>query len=62
MLLPLAAGVLLVLAITGCGGGTSVRTPTGGTPPGTYNLTVTGTAGSGSAVLTHSQTLTLTVT
>jgi hypothetical protein len=64
VLLPIAAGVLLTLAITACGGGGGGGGGGGnaGTPAGTYNLTVTGTAGSGSSTLTHNVTLTLTVT
>jgi len=50
----IAAGVL-----TSCGGG--AHQPPPGTPAGTYNLTVTATAASGSATLTHKTTLTLTV-
>jgi len=64
VLLPIAAGVLLTLAITACGGGGGSTGPTGnpGTPAGTYNLTVTGTAGTSPNTVTHSVTLTLTVT
>jgi hypothetical protein len=32
-----------------------------GTPPGTYNITVTGTSGSGASMITHSTTVTLVV-
>jgi hypothetical protein len=56
----LAWGLLLTLALAGCGGSASV-THNPGTPPGTYTLTVTGSTGSGSATLSHSVTLTLTV-
>ena len=61
--LPLAAGMLLALALAGCGGGGGSVTPppNGGTPAGTYPLTVTGSTGSGSSALSHSVTLTLTV-
>jgi hypothetical protein len=59
----LAAGLLLILALAGCGGGagggTTMSNP--GTLPGTYPLTVTGTAGSGSSTLSHSVTFMLTV-
>jgi hypothetical protein len=59
-MIPLAAGVMLILALAGCGGGgsSSPSPPSNpGTPAGTYTLTVTGTAGSDS----HSVTLTLVV-
>jgi hypothetical protein len=61
---PLAAGLLLAVALVGCGGGGSSSSgppPNPGTPAGTYNLTVTGTVGSGSAAVSHSIALTLTV-
>jgi len=60
---PLAAGLLFALALAGCGGGGSSSSgpPPQGTQPGTYNLTVTGTVGSGSTAVSHSMTLTLTV-
>ena len=64
-ILPLAALLLLALALAGCGGGgggSSEATGNPGTPAGNYTLTVTGTAGSGSSILTHSVTLTLNVT
>jgi hypothetical protein len=63
LLLPLGAGLLLALALAGCGGGgSSATTPTNpGTPPGTYTLMVTGTVGSGSTQVSHTQQLTLTV-
>jgi hypothetical protein len=62
-LVPLASGLLLALALAGCGGGGNVTKPphNSGTPPGTYTLTVTGTAGSGSSAFSHSVTLTLNV-
>jgi hypothetical protein len=58
-MVPLASGLLLTLALAGCGGGGTKHNP--GTPAGTYPLTVTGTTGSGSSTLSHSVTLTLTV-
>jgi uncharacterized repeat protein (TIGR03803 family) len=66
-MLPLAAGLLLTVALAGCGGGggggggatTTASNP--GTPAGTYTLTVTGSTGSGSSTVSHSVTLTLTV-
>jgi hypothetical protein len=59
--LPLAAGLLLALALAGCGEATFSGNSNHGTPAGTYTITLTGTAGSGSTALTHSVTLTLTV-
>jgi hypothetical protein len=62
-MVPLASGLLLILALTACGGGGGGGGPSNpGTPVGTYPLTVTGSAGSGSSALSHSVTLTLTVT
>ena len=63
-MVPLAAGLLLTLALAaGCGGGGSSSNVTHnpGTPAGTYTLTVTGTAGSDAATLSHSVTLALNV-
>jgi hypothetical protein len=59
----LASGLLLILALAGCGGGggSSNVTHDPGTPAGTSKLTVTGSTGSGSSALSHSVTLTLTV-
>jgi hypothetical protein len=60
--LTLAAGLLLTLAMAACGGGGGGgHTTIPGTPAGTYTLTVTGSAGSGAATLSHNVTLTLTV-
>jgi hypothetical protein len=60
----MGAVAALALAMAACGGGGGGGTvPTNpGTPAGTYTLTVTGMAGSGSTALQHSTTLTLTVT
>jgi hypothetical protein len=63
--LRLAMGFLLLFALAGCGGGGggggTGPTQNPGTPAGTYNLTVTGTTGSGSSALSHNVALTLTV-
>jgi hypothetical protein len=48
-------------ALISCGGGSGTPLPPPGTPAGTYSLTVTAMAASGSATLTHKTTLTLTV-
>jgi len=44
--------------VAGCG---SPNPITGGTPPGTYQVAVTATAGTGGSTLTHSSVVTLTV-
>jgi hypothetical protein len=41
--------------------GVENRQPTGGTPAGQYTLTVTGTYTQGSATMSHSATVTVTV-
>jgi hypothetical protein len=61
ILVPLAAGLLLALGLAGCGGGSGGGSHKPGTPAGTYFLTVTGTAGSGSTALSRSLILTLNV-
>ncbi len=66
-IVPLAAGILLIFALAGCGGGSGgggsgppvITDP--GTPVGNYPLTVTGTTGSGASAVSHSVTLTLSV-
>jgi hypothetical protein len=53
-----SVGLLVLLVLCGCGGGSasqSVQTPPTGTPPGTYNLTVTASSG------TAHQSITLTL-
>jgi hypothetical protein len=55
-LLALGMVTLLVLTWSACAGGSMVGVPRG-TPAGTYNLTITGAAGS----VTHSTTVNLTV-
>jgi len=63
LLLRLATGLLLMLALAECGGdgGSTPPTSNPGTPAGNYTLTVTGTAGSGSSALSHGVALTLNV-
>lgn len=58
-----ACTLALVLWWAGCGGTSNNSTANSdpGTPAGTYPLTVTGTATSGSTTLTHSVTLQLTI-
>jgi hypothetical protein len=60
-ILPLALGLLLVLALASCGRGGPVSGSNHGTPTGAYNLKVTGTFTSGAATLSRSITLTLNV-
>jgi hypothetical protein len=57
----LFVALLATVALTSCGGGSGAPPPIPGTPSGTYNLTVTSRATSGSATLSHNTTLTLTV-
>ena len=57
--LPLGAGLLLVLALAGCGGSPAITQY--GTPAGSYTVTLTGTAGAGSAAVSHTLKLTLNV-
>ena len=57
--LPLGAGLLLVLGLAGCGGSPAITHY--GTPAGSYTVTLTGTAGAGSAAVSHSLKLTLNV-
>jgi hypothetical protein len=55
----LALLLLFLTALSSCGGNGGSRG--GGTPSGTYTLTVTGAFNSGSSTLTHNATLTLVV-
>jgi hypothetical protein len=58
----LAACMALMLAMAACGGGGSTSvTTSGGSPAGSYPLTVTGTATSGSTTLSQKVSLTMTV-
>lgn len=59
-LLALLCLLSVTTILSGCGGG-STNTSGGGTPAGSYNLTVTGTFRSGSSTLTHAANLTLIV-
>jgi hypothetical protein len=54
----LVAAVIASMSLGGCGGSSTL---TGGTPAGTYTVTVTGTAVDGSLVLTQSTTVTVKV-
>ena len=56
----LLAAMLATMSMLACAGGSGAP-PKPGTPEGTYNLTVTTTVASGSATLTQSIMLTLTV-
>ena len=64
-LVSLVALLLLMVAAAACGGGGGGEgdppRSQGGTPPGTYTLTATGTCGSGSTALSNSVNLTLQV-
>ena len=64
-LVPYGCTVLLVIAVgatmPGCGGSSGGHTGSGGTPAGSYNLTMTGTFNSGSTTLSHNTKLTLIV-
>ncbi len=58
-----AAGLLLVLALAGCGGGSGGGSDAAkpGTPPGSYTMMTTGTASSGSSSISQSWSTGLTV-
>jgi hypothetical protein len=63
-MLPLGAGLLLILGLAACGGGGGGgggNKSNPGTPSGTYPLTVTATAGSGSSSVSHTVMLSMTV-
>ncbi len=62
-LVPFGFALLLLIAVNttlGCGG-SSIHQGSAGTPPGSYNLTATGTFSSGATTLTHNTKLTLNV-
>ncbi|MGH9406855.1 MAG: hypothetical protein ACRD3D_13590 [Terriglobia bacterium] len=64
--LALSAVLMLALGFAACGGGGGSSgsggiTHNAGTPTGTYNLVVTGTATSGTTTVNHSVSLTLQV-
>jgi len=63
MLRRLSLVCVISLGITwaGCGGSSASKTSSGGTAPGTYTLTVTGTSGSGSTAITNTTKVTLVV-
>jgi hypothetical protein len=54
---PIGSVVCLTIALVACGGSNTGGNSSGGTPAGTYNLTVTGT----SQKVSHTLALTLTV-
>jgi hypothetical protein len=56
-----ALTLALALIVPGCGGGATGPMQSGGTPAGTYPLTVTATYASSGATMQHTATLTLTV-
>jgi hypothetical protein len=56
--LVLLASTVLLAAMSGCGGPSSL---TGGTPVGTQTVTITGMATNGSQTLTHTTSVTLNV-
>jgi hypothetical protein len=61
----LTAELLLMLELAACGGGGGgggIGPTNSGTPAGTYSLTVTGTMPVGTSTMTHTVTLSLTVT
>ena len=64
-LVPYGFALLFLLSVgvtmAGCGGGNSSSGGSGGTPAGSYTLSVTGTFNSGATTLTHTTKLTLIV-
>jgi hypothetical protein len=54
----LVTAILTAVSLSGCGGSSTL---TGGTPTGTYSVTITGTSADGSLILTHSTTVTVKV-